>query len=70
MCSSAREILRKISSEQESTMVVISGDAIMAGSRWSFVAISGRTPPITFAMTTVQSIAIATVSPISSCPGY
>ena len=51
-------------------MVVMSGDAIIAGSRCSSVAMSGSTPPITFAIITVHIIAIATVSPISSLPGY
>jgi hypothetical protein len=45
--------LKYISIEQVSTIVVISGDAIIAGSKCSFFASSGRIQPISFAKITV-----------------
>ena len=45
--------LKYISIEQVSTIVVISGDAIIAGSKCSFFASSGRMQPISFAKITV-----------------
>ena len=40
--------------EHVSTIVVINGAAIMAGSSLNFFAISGNIQPITFAITTVH----------------
>ena len=47
-------ILKYIISEQASTMVVISGAAITAGSRLSFFAIMGGTHPKNLDINTVQ----------------
>jgi hypothetical protein len=41
----ATATLKNVKTEQESTIVVISGDAIIAGSNLNFFAMIGKTPP-------------------------
>ena len=53
-----------------STMVVIMGDAIMAGSSFNTLAPMGRVQPMVLAATTVANILMTTVTQIMVFPGY
>ena len=52
MLSTRTAILKYSSTEQASTIVVMMGDAMMAGSSLSFFAVMGRIQPSSFAMIT------------------
>lgn len=54
--------VKNISVEQVSTIVVISGAAMIAGSRCSFLAAIGSIQAMSFESTTVAMIAILTVN--------
>ena len=54
--------MKNISVEQVSTIVVISGAAMIAGSRCNFLAAIGSIQAMSFESTTVAMIAILTVN--------
>ena len=55
ICNTVTAILKYINSDTASTIVVINGLAITAGSNPSFLAIIGREQPITLATHTVRT---------------
>ena len=55
MCNTLTAILKYINNETASTIVVINGLAITAGSNFNFFAIIGREHPITLATHTVST---------------
>ena len=66
--SSATLMPKNIISEHASTIVVISGAAIIAGSMCKAFASSGSIPPITLAMITVHIIVSDTTRAIIQSP--
>jgi hypothetical protein len=54
MCNKLTAILKYINNDTASTIVVINGLAITAGSNFNFFAIIGREHPITLATHTVK----------------
>ncbi len=65
MCKNITDSWKYIISAAVSTIVVIRGLAIIAGSIFKDLATSGKTPPITFAIIMVKNILIATISDVS-----
>ena len=55
MCKSVTAILKYMNNETASTIVVINGLAITAGSNFNFLAIIGSEHPITLATHTVNT---------------
>ena len=63
--------MKNTSIEHMSTIVVISGAAIIAGSNFSFLAIIGSIPPTSFAIVAVTIKVSPTVSDSpTTCPWY
>jgi len=65
ICKNITDNLKNIIRAAVSTIVVIRGLAIIAGSILSDLATRGRTPPITFAIITIKNILIATTKDVS-----
>ena len=62
-------MLEEATPGEASTMVVMRGAAIMAGSALKNLAAMGSTPPTVLASSTVTNRAAATVRAVAVCPG-